>query len=101
MLGELRVDDFAPLVGASLGFESGQGGAGLSGQLALLSASPARRHSDAGRRAGFSLLLRGPLEPALDQGQVCLLHPRLGPLELFLVPVAAGADSRDYEVVFN
>lgn len=51
----------------------------------------------------FSLLFRGPLEPALDQGIRELEHAELGPMALFLVPVGpnrAGTGMR-YQAVFN
>lgn len=56
---------------------------------------------ESGRAGGaFSLLFRGPAEPGLDQGTVLLTHPALGEIAIFLVPVGARADSRDYEAVF-
>lgn len=54
----------------------------------------------------FSLLFAGPASPALEQG---LYRLRSVPgsaaeaelLELFLVPIAADAQSRQYEAIFN
>lgn len=53
------------------------------------------------RAAPFSLILRGPAAPLLPQGTYALRHPRLGPIELFLVPIARDAQGVRYEVTFN
>ena len=55
---------------------------------------------DAGGRAGrapFSIVFRGPADPALAQGIWKLENDRLGELELFLVPIGPG----QYEAVFT
>ncbi len=49
----------------------------------------------------FSVLFRGPTEPALEQATYLLNHAELGDLTLFLVPIAADETSRTYEVIFN
>ena len=49
----------------------------------------------------FSVLFRGPSEPALQQATYVLNHTELGDLTLFLVPIAADETSRTYEVIFN
>ena len=50
----------------------------------------------------FSLELTGPPAPVLEQRIYRLLHPVLGELEIFLVPIGPGADGRlRYEAVFN
>lgn len=51
-------------------------------------------------REPFSLVFRGPAEPALAQAIQPLRHPRLGTLALFLVPIGADGDGRRYEAVF-
>src|SRR5436190_17668454 len=53
------------------------------------------------REAPFSLILRGPATPSLPQGTYAMHHPRLGPVELFLVPIARDAEGTRYEVTFN
>lgn len=53
------------------------------------------------RELSFSLIFRGPLEPALRQRTHRLKHPALGELELFLVPIGKDEGSRFYEVIFN
>ena len=51
-------------------------------------------------RAPFSVLFRGPLDPILPQQIYRLEHPKLGALEVFLVPVGRGEDGVRYELVF-
>jgi hypothetical protein len=53
------------------------------------------------REAPFSLVLRGPRAPLLPQATYALLHPRLGRVELFLVPIAQDAQGARYEATFN
>jgi hypothetical protein len=49
---------------------------------------------------GFSLLFRGPREPALPQATY-LFTDKSNSYEIFIVPVAADAAGRLYEAVFN
>ena len=49
----------------------------------------------------FSLLFRGPFAPALPQRIHRLVHPQLGPLEIFLVPIGPDAAGARYEAIFN
>ena len=50
----------------------------------------------------FSLLLRGPTDPELDQGTHELIHDTLGELAIFLTPVVhEDTSARYYEAVFN
>ncbi|MCL1588453.1 MAG: hypothetical protein M3092_08540 [Actinomycetia bacterium] len=49
----------------------------------------------------FSVLFRGPADPALVQATYALDHAELGGLTLFLVPIAADDTGRTYEAVFN
>jgi len=53
-----------------------------------------------GGRPPFSIVFRGPLEPALGQGGYRFEHEQIGTFELFIVPIAADADGRRYEAVF-
>lgn len=53
------------------------------------------------RRAPFSLVFHGPPEPVLPQRIYRLENDELGPLEIFLVPVAADAETVRYEAVFT
>ena len=53
------------------------------------------------RALPFSLMLCGPRDPPLPQATYALRHPRLGVIELFLVPVGQDAQVTRYEVTFN
>jgi hypothetical protein len=53
------------------------------------------------RQQMFSILLRGPFEPVLEQRIYALEHDQLGTLDLFLVPVEQRPDGTRYEAVFN
>ena len=50
-----------------------------------------------GGRSPFSLVLEGGPTPPLPQGIYAVQHERLGTIEIFLVPIAAGR----YEAVFS
>jgi hypothetical protein len=49
----------------------------------------------------FSLILRGARERPLVQGTYALRHPRLGRIDVFLVPIAPDAGGARYEATFN
>ena len=49
----------------------------------------------------FSLCFDGPAEQPLVQRTYRFAHERLGWFELFIVPVGADRNSRQYEAVFN
>lgn len=48
----------------------------------------------------FSLFLKGPAEPLLQQQIVHLSHAALGEMDLFVVPVAREGECVVYEVAF-
>ncbi len=53
------------------------------------------------KRHPFSLIFRGPMEPALPQMTYPLTHEVLGDLALFLVPVGPDNEGMCYEAVFT
>ncbi len=57
--------------------------------------------AQAPRQEVFSLIFLGPAEHFLSQGTYQLDHPKLGTLEIFLVPVGQLAGGFQYEAVFN
>ncbi|MGE5097171.1 MAG: DUF6916 family protein [Betaproteobacteria bacterium] len=75
------------------------GGAPAAVALTVESVTPLLPHRLRGDP--FSVILRGPREPALPQATYALRHPRLGVIEVFLVPVAQDATTRRYEATFN
>lgn len=56
-----------------------------------------------GERVGgaFSLLWQGPADLQLAQGTYRLNHGDLGPVDLFLVPVAQTDEGLQYEAIFG
>ena len=98
MSDALVPDDFRALT-EPLELEFGAAGAPVTVRLTVdaVDALPAHRL----RAEPFSLLLRGPKSPALPQATYALRHPRLGAIELFLVPVAQDAQGIRYEALFN
>jgi hypothetical protein len=54
-----------------------------------------------GRQIGFSLVFRGPRQPLLPQQIYRVEHDRLGPFDLFIVPIEQNADGSSYEAIVN
>lgn len=77
-------------------------GRGAAGPVAaeLVSASPAGDRRGP-RGGGFSLLFRAATAAGLPQGTYPLAHPRLGRVDVFLVPVGREAGGLILEAVFN
>ena len=69
-------------------------------QFTLEEVNPLTQHFEEGR-VPFSLIFRGPSEPAIPQGTYVLNHSKLEKLVLFLVPVATGEKGTMYESLFN
>src|SRR4051812_11549110 len=91
--------DFAPLVGERFHLAY----PGHAEALTLVSATPSRISPSKGSAAGFALLFDGQSRSVLlGQHIYRLAHPRLGAIDLFLVPVArlAGGNFR-YESCFG
>jgi hypothetical protein len=95
-LAGLALLDFAACVGQPFRVDT----AGGPVELELLSADALGREPRAGGRRPFSLVFRGPRDPALPQGIHRLESRRLGALEIFLVPIEPDAAGSRYEAVF-
>ena len=52
------------------------------------------------RRAPFSIVFRGPLEPVLPQRIYRFEHDVLGSFELFIVPIGPDEAGMQYQAVF-
>ena len=63
--------------------------------------TPIARHVPPDARKPFSLIFRGPAEPAVAQSIRPLAHDALGELAMFIVPVAREADGMRYQAVFS
>ena len=96
-LDQLSVDDFTPRVGEAFEVDLGD-----QGRIPLTLASTEERPTGTSDlRAPFSLLFRGPCEPALPQMIYPVANAELGRLEIFLVPVGPQGDAMRYEAVFG
>lgn len=97
-MDELTVETFSPHVGSSFSLSGDLGDLEL-----VLSEAVSRGTTEPGApgaRAQFSLSFRGPAAPLLPQRIYRLHHHALGTLDIFLVPIAAGADGVVYEAAF-
>lgn len=96
-LADLALPDFA----AGLGERFRLVAAGAALELELVSADALSESMRAGSRQPFSLVFRGPRAHALPQRIHRLENPRLGVLEIFLVPIEPDPDGPRYEAVFT
>jgi len=70
--------------------------------LRLVAVRDLGRQPHAPRSEPFALEFVGPPQPALEQRIYRLRHDKLGPLEIFLVPIGIdAAGGLQYEAVFN
>lgn len=99
MLERLTVDDFTPWLGAP--FELLDGDVPIASELAWARSVGERPVLGSARRWTFSIGFRTPREVRLPQRIYGVVHPRLGRLDLFLVPVQPDAGGNLYEAVFN
>ena len=93
-LATLKLEDFAPHLDAD--FEMQSSGGVLP--LKLVKADPA---GASGREGGaFSLLFAAPAGTSLPQAIYPVVHPALGVMEIFLVPIGPFAGGRGYQAIF-
>ena len=96
MLDSLTVDHFSPHLGQPFDALVDDGATPLE----LISATPAGR-TDAARRQGFSLVFRGAKSPTMLQRMYKLVHPDMGEMDIFLVPIGPDESGMRYEAIFN
>jgi hypothetical protein len=94
-----RLETFSPCVGEPFAVEASAGEDEMALELIEAKALPAQPGLP--RARPFVLLFRGPAGIPLGQGMVRLGHPRAGPVELFVVPVAGQDDGQYFEAVFS
>lgn len=70
-------------------------------ELTLVDAAPGPWQRPEGGRIAFRLEFSGPAQPLLEQRTYRLEHPALGPIDLFLVPLAQDEKSTTYEAIVN
>ena len=93
-LAALTLDHFAPLVGDAFSIAD-------PAQVELELAEASSVGEWPGGREPFRLHFRGPRDPILPQAIYRLEHADLGPLEIFIVPIARDAESTTYEAIFT
>jgi len=96
-LAALRLDHFSALIGEH--FALCDGATPLT--LQLDSAESLGEAPPGSARKPFSLVFRGEDSLALAQGTYALEQPRLGRLEIFLVPLASREGESRYQAVFS
>jgi hypothetical protein len=96
-LDSLTHSDFAKHVGETFALPE----AGDDFALVLESARILGHHHPKATRHAFSLLFRGPANVRLPQRIYRLEHSVLGPLEIFLTPVAASSQGTEFEAIFT
>lgn len=69
--------------------------------LTLVEAAPGPWQRPEGGKVAFRLEFSGPPQPLIAQRTYRIQHPALGPVDLFLVPLAQDEESATYEAVFN
>ncbi len=98
-LDTISRNDFTTLEGRNLVLETR--GMKLDATLTEVGSLGCNRPTETGGRESFRFVLRvGNTVPA-SQGCYTLHHPQLGPIEVFLVPIARTADGLQLEAVFN
>ena len=99
--GWITFDQFSGRVGES--FETSvDGGPTIRMELveAVESSQPGGSGPQGQPRLQFSLVFRGPADPALPQSTYGLDHEDLGHLDVFLVPIGSDGEGMRYQAVF-
>lgn len=94
-IAALSLADFEPFVGEGFSIPLDHGAVALRLCEARASAHGVRAGG------GFSLMFSAEAGPALGQGTYPIRHPRLGILDLFLVPLAPRDGVALYQAVFT
>jgi hypothetical protein len=102
VLDRLTATRFDPAVGEIFVLDAGDAGL-LDLELleSRLQNPDAPAQDSSGARAPFALRFRGPAAPILPQSIYRLEHESVGPLEIFIVPIAQDAAGTTYEAVFG
>jgi hypothetical protein len=99
VLDKLTVSDFEGHIEATFPADLPEGG---SIELRLIDARAIGKPVDSGGREPFSLIFLGPDRPMLEQRIYSIGHPKLGSLEVFLVPIGPAKDHPGlrYQAIF-
>ena len=94
-LAALTADDFEPCKGETFQVTTARGGLALE-LVEVRRLGPAMRDGGA-----FSLTLQSAPGPFLPQATYPIAHPKLGTLEMFIVPLGPKNGGNQYEVIFT
>jgi hypothetical protein len=97
MLDSVTKETFAPLVGSTFQIRLNPAES-VPVELAEVTEFP---DYEGPRRAPFSLVFRGVHRFVLPQRTYQLEHEKIGPMEMFLVPIGPDQKGMRYEAVFN
>jgi len=94
-LSAVTVDDFIPHVSSTFTLiaEDEQLPLTLEEAIAVRGGNPKKREP-------FSLVFSGTPGHVLPQKTYRIVHPSMGAMEIFIVPIAASADGTQYEAIF-
>jgi hypothetical protein len=94
-LAALRIEDFAPHCETVFDMQTAAG-------VVPLKLVKVDHVGESGRAGGaFSLLFSAPKGPVLSQAIYPVMHPSLGTMEIFLVPVGPVAGGNAYQAIFT
>lgn len=79
-------------------FQADVAGQSLTFELVEATALTAQPNAS---REPYSLVFRGSSEPVLEQGIVAMIHPEMGDIAIFLVPIGPDSQGMCYEAVFT
>ncbi len=99
MLEKLTIQDFASHQNEDFALELEN--AGLSLKMKLIEVSEIGSPKPQEKRRAFSLVFLGPSDYSLTQQIYRLTHPKMGELNLFLVPIGHNQEGLQYEAIFN
>jgi hypothetical protein len=100
MLEQLTATHFAALQGETFELQL-EGAEPLPLVLVEVTEGATDPRRPAPRRTSFSITFRGPATPHLPQQIYSIEHPKLGALEIFIVPIRRDAQGLYYEAVFG
>jgi len=69
--------------------------------MTLIEVTALKGSATPARTVPFSLMFRGPARPQLSQGTYEFIHPRLGAIAIFIVPVGADENGVTYQAIFS
>jgi hypothetical protein len=103
MLNKLQSTDFAPFrnTGFRIEVEDLYVDVELIDVRELGSDEAYRYENEPERRRPFSIVFRGPADSFLPQRIYHIVHPDMGTLDLFLVPIGPDREGMLYEAVFS